>query len=116
MRRRKIVAGASLLVLAVVTRSVDASVIESVIEVHLKEQSFRPKTISAKPGDTIVFSNDDNEVHSVFLPDNEKMLAEHFIEPHTRYEVAIPITTTAATYDLVCTVHMMMKGTLIIAK
>jgi len=113
MRRRTACAGATLLALAGTAWSADAAV----IEVRLKDQKFLPRVISAKPGDTIAFSNDDKEVHSVFLPDNEALLAEHFIEPHTRYEVAIPIAASPATYNLVCTVHMMMKGTLrVIAK
>ena len=40
------------------------------------------------------------------------MLAAHFIEPHTSYELAIPPTANPGIYDLVCTVHINMKGTL----
>jgi plastocyanin len=113
MRRPTTFAGAALLAMASIAPSARASL----IEVHLKDQSFRPGTVSAKPGDAIVFINDDKEVHSVFLPDAETLLAEHFIEPHVRYEVAIPATAVLGTYKLVCTIHMMMKGTLrIIAK
>jgi plastocyanin len=84
----------------------------AVIEVHLREQRFEPKVVSAKPGDTIVFYNDDNELHSVFLPDKQTLLAEHFVSPHARYEVMIPATADPAIYNLVCTIHMNMQGTL----
>jgi plastocyanin len=66
------------------------SVKAATIEIRLQQQNFQPKAISAKPGDTIVFYNDDSELHSVFTPDAKALLAEHFIEPHTKYEVVIP--------------------------
>jgi plastocyanin len=84
----------------------------AIVEVHLKDQNFNPRTVSAKPGDTIVFHNDDKELHAVFTPDNEALLAAHFIEPHASYEVAIPPTANPAAYELVCTIHIDMKGTL----
>jgi plastocyanin len=83
----------------------------AIVEVHLKDQNFNPKTVSAKPGDTIVFHNEDKELHSIFLPDNETILPAHFIEPHASYEVAIPPVADPATYELVCTIHINMKGT-----
>jgi plastocyanin len=84
----------------------------TVIEVHLRQQRFEPKIVSAKPGDIIAFYNDDNELHSVLLPDNQSLLAEHFIDPHARYEVVIPTATDPAIYNLVCTIHMNMQGAL----
>ncbi len=84
----------------------------AVIEVHLKDQNFNPRAVIAKPGDMIVFHNDDRELHSIFLPDGETILAAHFIDPNTNYEVTIPTTADPATYDLVCTIHINMKGTL----
>jgi plastocyanin len=84
----------------------------AIVEVHLKDQNFNPRTVSAKTGDTIVFHNDDGVLHSVLLPDNEALLAAHFIEPHASYEIVIPATAGAATYALVCTIHLNMKGTL----
>ena len=86
--------------------------VAAIVEVHLKDQSFNPKTVSAKPGDTIVFHNDDNVLHSVLLPANEALLAAHFIEPHKGYEVVIQSATDPGDYELVCTVHINMKGTL----
>ena len=84
----------------------------AIVDVHLKDQNFNPQTVSAKPGDTIVFHNDDRELHAVLLPDNEALLAAHFIEPRASYEVAIPPTTNPGAYELVCTIHINMKGTL----
>jgi plastocyanin len=94
-----------------------ASAGAAVIDVHLKGQRFDPTIISAKPGDTIMFHNDDVQLHSVLLPDNKALLAEHFIDPNTSYEVTIPTTSDPLTYNLVCTIHLGMRGTLqIIAK
>jgi plastocyanin len=99
-------ANATLIALAIAAQPAAAGV----IEVHLKEQRFEPKIVSAKPGDTIIFYNDDNELHSVLLPDNQTLLAEHFIDPHARYEVVIPTATDPAIYNLVCTIHLNMQG------
>ena len=113
MSARVMFASATLVALALTARSAEAAV----IDVHLKEQSFEPRAISARPGDKIVFYNDGKELHSVFLPDNEMLLGEHFIDPGAKYELVIPATADPATYNLVCTIHMNMKGTIqIIAK
>ena len=62
----------------------------AVIDVHLKDQNFSPRTVTAKAGDTIMFHNDDKELHSIFMPSGEAILAAHFIDPNTSYEVVIP--------------------------
>ena len=102
------VASAIFIVLAIAASPAAAAI----VDVHLKDQNFNPRTVSAKPGDTIVFHNDDNVLHSVLLPDNEALLAAHFIEPHKGYEVVIPPAADPGAYALVCTVHINMKGTL----
>ena len=102
------VASAIFIVLAIAASPTAAAI----VDVHLKDQNFNPRTVSAKHGDTIVFRNDDGVLHSVLLPDNEALLSAHFIEPHTGYEVVIPPATDLGAYDLVCTVHINMKGTL----
>ena len=113
MSARAIFGSAILVALAVAAGSAHAAV----IDVNLVEQSFEPRAISASPGDTIVFHNDDKQLHSILVPDNEMLLAQHFIDPGTEYEVVIPATADPATYNLVCTIHMNMKGTIqIIAK
>jgi plastocyanin len=101
-------ASATLASLAVAAGSADAAM----IDVHLKDQSFEPRAISASPGDTIVFYNDDKELHSILIPGYQTLLAEHFIDPGTKREVVIPATADPATYNLVCTIHMNMKGTI----
>src|SRR5262249_44372264 len=58
---------AAIVALAITAVSADAAE----VNVHLKGQRFEPTVVSAKPGDTIVFHNDDAALHSVFLPDNE---------------------------------------------
>jgi len=108
MSRRFILAGACLIAQAFAAQPAAALV----IEVHLKGQRFEPKAIAVKSGGTIVFYNDDAETHSVLLPDNQTLLAEHFIDPHARYEVKIPASADPALYNLVCTIHMDMQGTL----
>jgi plastocyanin len=101
-------AGAIFVALAIATTPAAAAT----VDVRLKDHAFSPATISAKPGDTIVFHDDDPDLHSLWLPRNEALLATHFIEPHTSYGVVIPATADPATYELVCTIHIDMKGTL----
>jgi plastocyanin len=112
MKTVAILASATFAAPAVAAHRVDAAA----IEVHLKAQNFEPKAVSAKPGDTIVFYNDDDELHSVFSPDAAALVPEHFIDPHTKYEAVIPAGADPGPYNLVCTVHLMMKGTLRIVK
>ena len=99
---------AAIVALAITAVSADAAV----VDVHLRGQKFEPTIVSAKPGDTIVFHNDDAALHSVFSPDNEALMAEHFINPGASYEVVIPANAESRSYNLVCTVHMGMRGTL----
>lgn len=101
---------ASALFVALAVTAVSAGA--AVIDVHVREQRFEPAIVSARPGDTIVFHNDDAELHSVLLPDNETLLAEHFIDPHASYQVVIPASADSLTYNLVCTIHLGMRGTL----
>ena len=108
MIRSMSAAGAILVVLAIAAGPAAAAM----VDVRLKDHTFNPGTISAKPGDAIVFHNDDPDLHSVLLPRNEALLAEHFIEPHTSYRVVIPATAAPAAYELVCTIHITMKGAL----
>jgi plastocyanin len=84
----------------------------AVTEVHLKDQRFNPKSVIAKPGDMIVFYNDDRELHSVFLNGGETLLTGQLIDPNASYKAVIPATANPATYDLVCTIHIDMKATL----
>jgi plastocyanin len=99
---------AAFIALAITAVSADAVV----VDVHLKGQRFEPTIVAVKPGDTIVFHNDDAALHSVFLPDNEALLAEHFITPGASYEVVIPGNAEPRSYNLVCTVHLGMRGIL----
>jgi plastocyanin len=113
MRAAALLAGAPFVALVITAVSASAAV----IDVHLKEQRFEPIVVTVKPGDAIMFHNDDVALHSVFLPDNEALLAEHFIDPGASYQVVIPTTADPQTYNLVCTIHLGMRGTLqIIAK
>jgi plastocyanin len=93
MRATALLAGAPFVALAITAVSARAAV----IDVRLKEQRFEPSIVTAKPGDTIVFHNDDAALHSVFLPDGEALLSEHFIDPGGSYEVVIPTTADPQT-------------------
>jgi plastocyanin len=80
-----VILGASAMFVALASSASSASA--AIIEVHLKDQNFNPKIVSAKAGDTVVFHNDDRVLHSVLLPDNEALLAQHFIEPHASWPI-----------------------------
>jgi plastocyanin len=108
MRLWPVPASAALVALAAMAPLADAAS----LDVHLRDHTFEPQTLTVAPGDSIVFYNDDKELHSVLTPDNEVLVAEHFVDPGTNYTVVIPSTLDPAIYDLVCTIHMNMTGTI----
>lgn len=108
MKRCLFLASATFVALAMFVGTASAAT----VEVRMKDGAFNPKVVSAKPGDTLVFHNDDIQLHSVLLPDAEKLLSERFIEPGETFSVAIPKDADPRLYNLVCTIHVDMTGTI----
>ena len=84
------------------------------IEVILRMHAFHPSPISARPGDRIVFKNEDGDLHSVVLPDQGDVLPDHFIEPATIFLVQVPADMSPGEYSIACTIHVDMRTRLVV--
>jgi plastocyanin len=77
--------------------------------VVIADMKFSPETLTAKPGDTIVWVNKD------FFPHNARAADRAFQSPDLetnrtwRY-----VAGKSGTYSYVCTLHPTMKGTLVV--
>jgi plastocyanin len=86
------------------------------VEVILRMHAFHPSPMLAHPGDRIVFKNEDGDLHSVVLPDQEDMLPEHFIEPATSFQFRVPANVRPGEYSIACTIHVDMRTRLVVVK
>ena len=72
--------------------------------------AFEPKTITAKPGDTIKFNNNNLAPHNVVFAQEPLKSAgmasgKLLYKPGEAYEVNIPSDIAAGSYDFYCTPH-----------
>jgi plastocyanin len=84
------------------------------VEVQLREQTYQPPLIRVRPGDTILFRNQDPYVHGVTLIHHEDTLDQGFIEPLQTLTFVVPKDVPPGEYPLGCTIHINMRGTLIV--
>lgn len=96
----------SLAAFAVLVLSAEAAT----IEVTVAKMAFSPATITAKPGDTITWTNKDFVAHSATARDKS-------------FDVIIPANGTgsltvsaAGTFDYFCKFHPMMKGSVTVGE
>jgi plastocyanin len=85
------------------------------IDVMLQAHQFNPATIRAKPGETIRFVNTDPTLHSLILVDRPDALAEQFVDPGTTFSFRVPDGLAAGAYELACTIHVDMRGQLLVS-
>jgi plastocyanin len=86
------------------------------VEVILRMHAFHPSPILAHPGNRIVFKNEDGDLHSVVLPDQEDVLPEHFIEPATSFLFQVPTDIRPGEYSIACSIHLGMRTRLVLVK
>ena len=86
------------------------------VEVILRMHAFHPSPISARPGDRIVFKNEDGDLHSVVLPDQGDVLPDHFIEPATSFLFQVPADMRPGEYSIACSIHLGMRTRLVVMK
>jgi plastocyanin len=86
------------------------------VEVTLRMHAFHPSPILAHPGDQIVFKNEDGDLHSVVLPDQEDVLPEHFIEPATSFLFQVPADMQPGAYSIACSIHVDMHTRLVVVR
>jgi len=76
--------------------------------VSIVNMSFSPASLSVTAGTTITWTNNDNTTHTVTADDNS--FDSGNIAPGTKYS---RLFSAAGTYTYHCTIHPMMKGTIV---
>ncbi len=84
----------------------------AVVHVMLKDHQFQPRLVAARPGQTIVFFNEDADLHALIVVDHDEILRETFVDPGKSLSIVVPSTTRPGNYHLACTIHIDMTGTL----
>jgi plastocyanin len=85
----------------------------SVHHMILHHHSFEPAAIHVHPGDRIVLSNADADVHALTVVGHEDVLQEEIIEPGTSFAFIVPAFLESGEYGLICTVHPEMRARIV---
>lgn len=80
------------------------------IPVSIQNFAFQPATISARAGDTIVYTNNDSTVHTVTQDPLGSGFQSAPIDPGTTYTLTID---EPGTYPFFCEIHLGMTGTIL---
>ena len=77
--------------------------------VHIKNDAFEPHTLTISAGQTVTFTNDDDDAHTVTANDgsfDSKGLDTNGVWRHA--------FTKPGTYPYFCQLHPFMKGTIVV--
>jgi plastocyanin len=83
--------------------------------VIMKNHQFDPRLLHVIPGQAIRFDNSDDVLHSLLLVGHESVIGEEFVHPGQSYTVRIPQDMPPGTYELACTVHVDMRGQIVVS-
>jgi plastocyanin len=83
--------------------------------VILKNHQFEPRLVQVRSGQAIRFDNSDDVLHSLLLVGRESVIGEEFVDPGQSYTVRIPQDMSPGTYELACTVHVDMRGQIVVS-
>ena len=83
--------------------------------VIMKNHQFEPRLLQVRPGQAIRFDNSDDVLHSLLLVGRESVIGEEFVDPGQSYTVRIPQDMPPGTYELACTVHVDMRGQIVVS-
>src|SRR5262249_8905794 len=75
---------------------------------------FEPRLLRVRPGQAIRFDNSDDVLHSLLLVGRESVIGGEFVDPGQSYTVRIPLDMPPGTYELACTVHVDMRGQIVV--
>ena len=84
-----------------------------VVIVTMKDHRFDPQIVEVKLGQTIVFANNDPDLHAVAVAD---LLETTFVDPGKELSLAVPASAPLRDYPLACTIHINMTGTIRVAE
>jgi plastocyanin len=82
------------------------------VAVSMKNIQFAPKSVTAKVGQTVKWTNDDSVDHNVTATSGETFKSSTFGQGAT-YSHKL---TKAGTIKYVCTIHPGMEGTIVVTK
>jgi len=76
-------------------------------EIAVRDFEFAPTDFEAKPGETVTWENEGDQIHNV----KGDGFFSRAIEPGTRYEFNF---AKGGTYEYVCTLHPQMQGKVVV--
>ena len=79
-------------------------------EVWMQNIAFVPQTLTVNPGTTVTWTNKDNVAHTVT---RQGMFDSGQLQPGETFTYTF---NTEGTYDYICTIHLGMNGTIIVAQ
>ena len=79
----------------------------------MKSLAFNPNSISAKVGDTVQWTNDDQPPHNVTYVSGPKFTSSGKLSTGDKFQVKL---TAPGTIHYVCTIHPFMKATIVVSK
>jgi plastocyanin len=83
--------------------------------VILKNHQFAPRLLHVRPGQAIRFDNADEVLHSLLLVGHESVIGDEFVDPGHSYTVRIPRDMAPGTYEIACTIHVDMRGQIVVS-
>ena len=79
----------------------------------MKSLAFDPKSTTAKVGETVQWTNDDQPPHNVTYVSGPKFTSSGTLNTGDKFSLKL---TAAGTIHYVCTIHPFMKATIVVSK
>jgi plastocyanin len=83
------------------------------VKVTMKSLAFDPKSITAKVGETVQWTNVDQPPHNVTYVSGPKFTSSGTLNTGDKFSLKL---TAAGTIHYVCTIHPFMKATIVVSK
>jgi plastocyanin len=114
-------ARALVLIIPLLWTSIDMSALSAQetgqrIAVEVGDNYYKPEVIRVKAGDSIVFSNQGKQLHSLTLVDHEELLNEAYLDPGKTFTFVVPNGLQPGLYILGCNIHVEMQGRLVVER
>ena len=107
-------AGVTVCTLAIVAPAMPGHTADAgVVLVTMKDHRFDPQIVEVRLGQTIVFANNDPDLHAVAVAG---LLENTFVDPGKELSLAVPASAPLRDYPLACTIHINMTGTIRVAE
>jgi plastocyanin len=81
--------------------------------VSIKNFAFNPKTLQAKVGQTIQFTNEDSAPHTVVRTAGPAFASSSTLSTGDKFKLKL---TKPGTISYICSIHPFMKATIVVAQ